>query len=98
MAQSLTHTMMMVPCNVIIAKQAVPGVEATMVAFGSSLLRLNQYTIREAMGITINDMFIHASRDNLSSICTLTIIAMLTSFIPLTFMRCLVPSLKDMDE
>lgn len=63
-----------------------------MLSLSTSLIKLNQFTIREMVGILINDMFIHVTRKNLMDMFYLVEVAFFSSFIPIIFIYLMVPS------
>jgi len=50
------------------------------------------------MGIICNDYFVHVSKTHMENYVYLKIICIITSCIPLSYMWCLIPSKKDIDE
>ena len=82
----------MLPSFIITAQLVSPGVEGTMLSLSTSLIKLNQFTIREMVGILINDMFIHVTRKSLTDIFYLVEVAFFASFIPIVFIYLMVPS------
>ena len=50
------------------------------------------------MGVFINDTYLEVSKENMENYFYIKIIALFSSFIPLTYMWCLVPSLQDTER
>lgn len=92
LAVCLEHSLTMLPSFIITAQLVSPGVEGTMLSLSTSLIKLNQFTIREMVGILINDLFIHVTRKNLTDIFYLIEVAFFFSFIPIIFIYFMVPS------
>lgn len=65
LAGYLEHSLTMLPSFIITAQLVTPGVEGTMLSLSTTLVKLNQFTIREMVGVFINDMFVHVTRKNL---------------------------------
>jgi hypothetical protein len=54
-AQTLERGLTILPSQIIMSKLIPPGVEASMMSFSATIISLNQFTIRNIMGIYIND-------------------------------------------
>jgi len=69
-----------------------------MLSLSTSIIKLNQFTIREMVGVTINDMFVHVTKKSLRDVFTLTEIALCSAFIPFLFLWWMIPSKKATED
>ena len=99
MTQSLSncfeHSLTMLPSFIITAQLVSPGVEGTMLSLSTSLIKLNQFTIREMVGILINDSLIHVSTKNLGDIFYLIEISFFCAFVPIALIYLMVPTKQE---
>jgi hypothetical protein len=80
------------------ARITPPGIEGTMMAFSTTLIQLNQFTIRNLLGVFINSKFVQVSSDNMDNYWVLTTIKFIGSLIPLTFMLKILPTNEQIKE
>lgn len=50
------------PSMIIISKMIPPGIESTMYSLAVTALAMNQFLLRSAMGVVVNDNFIFVSK------------------------------------
>lgn len=79
------------------AKIIPKGIEGTLMAFSTTIVALNQFTIRSILGVIINNNFVNVTTSNLNDYYVLTLIALFGSFIPFIYMNFLVPKRKEID-
>lgn len=91
-AEVIERALTMFPSKIIMARIIAPGVEGTMMSFASIIINLNQFTIRNLIGVFINNTFVHVSNDTMNDYYILCWIRFGTSFIPLTYMWWLLPT------
>ena len=89
------HSLTMLPSFIITAQLVSPGVEGTMLSLSTSLIKLNQFTIREMVGILINDIWVHVTTKNLSDIFYLIEISLVCAFIPIILIYLMVPTREE---
>ena len=94
-ANSLERALVMAPSHIIMAKLIPKGVEASMFAVSSTILSLNQFTIRATLGFLINDNFVFVTRKNLGDYWKLNLIGLTGAIIPLSYLYCMVPSIAE---
>ena len=83
----------MMPGMIILTKLIPKGIEATMLALSSTIITLNQFTIRAQIGLLINATTVDVTTDNLEDFATLAWVEFLCAFIPLTFIYRMVPTI-----
>ena len=91
-AQSLERGFVLMPSYVIVAKLIPKGIESTMMAVSATIISLNMFTIRATIGVFINENFMHVTQDHFGDYKNLTIIALVGSLLPFTYLTCLMPS------
>lgn len=98
LADTLERSLTIMPSYIIMAKIIPKGIEGTLMAFSSTIVALNQFTIRAILGVIINDSFVNVTTSNLNDYYILTIIALCGSFIPFTYILCMVPRRHQTDH
>ena len=88
----------MLPSQIILAKVILPGVEASMISFSATIISLNQFSIRNIMGVVINDKFFQVSNESFDQYYMLQVAALIGYVVPLLFIHLMVPSLKEINE
>jgi hypothetical protein len=91
LADTLERCLTIMPSYIIMAKIIPKGIEGTLMAFSTTIVALNQFTIRAILGVIINNSFVNVTTNNLNDYYILTIIALCGSFIPFTYILCMVP-------
>ena len=86
------------PSLVMIGKMIPPGIEGTMYSLSVTILILNQFIIRNLMGVWVNYQFIGISKHNMHEYTYLKMVCICTSLIPFTYMFCMIPTLKETDD
>ena len=86
------------PSFVLVSKMIPPGIESTMMSLSTSIIILNQFLLRQLMGLIINDTFIHVTKKNMDNYIWLKVVCIVTSCIPLTYMWRMVPTLRQSQE
>ncbi len=94
-AQKLEDGFGSFPLFIIVSKMIPPGIDSTMFSLSMSIIILSKFSLRNLTGALINDNFVHVSKANMENYYVLKIIQMLTSCIPLLYLWCLVPTLKE---
>jgi hypothetical protein len=82
----------MIPSFIIMAKVIPPGIEGTMVSLFTTIINLNQFTIKTAFGTWVNDKFVGITNDNIDKYWILAIIETVGKLVPLLYIYCLVPT------
>ena len=98
LADTLERSLTIMPSYIIMAKIIPKGIEGTLMAFSTTIVALNQFTIRAILGVIINDSFVNVTTSNLNDYYILTIIALCGSFIPFTYILCMVPRRQQTDK
>ena len=86
------------PAMIIISKSIPPGIESTMYSLSLTILSLNGFILRSALGVIINDNFIFVSNAHMENFAYLKVIQIVTSMLPLLYMWKFVPTLKETDD
>lgn len=77
----------------IAARLVPPGVDATMMAFSTTLLQLDMFTIRNLLGVFINKKFVGVTYDNLKDkYIYLTMFKTFGACLPLLYIYLLIPT------
>jgi hypothetical protein len=66
-ASILEKAMTIMPSNIIMSQVIPPGVEATMFAIAHVIINLNQFTLRQVIGVLINDNFVFVTKENMDN-------------------------------
>ena len=74
------------------ARLVLPGTESVIMSVSHSILILNNFIMRGAIGLFINESFVGVSKRNMDDYWILVLILLVTSFIPLTYITKIVPS------
>jgi hypothetical protein len=88
----------MIPSFIIMAKVIPPGVEGTMVSLFTTIVNLNQFTIKTALGSYINDRFVGVTNSNIEKYWVLSIIETVGKLLPLMYIYLLVPTNDEVNE
>lgn len=92
-AESFEHVLIFFPTKIITALMIPRGTEATLMALSFTIMQINQFTIRNMLGLTINYLFVGVTNDNTAErYYILTVIRLFGSFIPLLFLWKMLPS------
>lgn len=91
-AQSLERGFVLMPSYVIVAKLIPKGIESTMMAVSATIISLNMFTIRASLGVVINETFVHVTQDKFGDYKLLTVIQLVGSLLPFTYLWCLMPT------
>ena len=89
--EAIERMMALVPSFIIMGKIIPPGVEGTMISLTATIININQFLLRQAIGSFINDIFVHVTTENLGNYYILMIIMLIGKFYPLIFLFQLVP-------
>ena len=85
------------PAFIIVSKAIPPGIESTMYSLSITILSLNQFILRSALGVIINDNYIFVSKGHMDNFPCLKVIQIVTSIIPLFYMHKFIPTLQETD-
>ena len=88
----------MLPSFIIMAKLIPPGVESSMMSFTTTIIALNQFIIRNMLAVAINNNFVFVTKKNMKAYSELCLIAFVMSFIPMLFLYCMTPTIKECDD
>ena len=91
-AETLEGVLTVMPALVMMARLIEPGIEATMMAISGTLFNLNKLTLKNLVGVFINDSFVHVTNSDLDSYYILTTFGLIGTFLPCLFIHILVPT------
>lgn len=97
-AETFERGFVYLPAMILVAKITPPGIESTMYSLAVTALALSQFLIRNSAGVLINDNFVHVDNAHMENYAYLKVITIVTSFLPLTYMWWLIPTLKEADD
>lgn len=97
-AEEIERDLTMMPNHIIISKLIPNGIESTMMAFSSTIIKLNAHVIRNLLGVFINDNFVGVTNKTLTRYKYLCLISFVLSIFPLIIIKILMPSNKEIDE
>ena len=89
---------MMFTSRIITAKIVPAGIEGTLMSLSGTLVQLGYMTIRNLLGVLINNTFVHITRDSITNYYVLVFIKLFGAFIPLTFMMKFLPTNKEVQD
>ena len=92
LSETVEFVVVMFVTKVVTARISPPGIEAFLMALGTTITQLSLWTLRNLMGTLINVLFIHMTTSNLESLSTLLTIKAVGALIPLLYLRKLIPS------
>jgi hypothetical protein len=85
--------LLQIQIKIILARIAPPGVEGTLMAFGSTILQLDIFTIRNLFGVFVNSKFVGVTTENIKDdYVYLCLIKTAGSILPCFFIYALIPS------
>ena len=74
------------------AKVIKPGVEGIMISLTMMIIDINQFQIRNALGIWINDTFVGVTNETIDRYWCLELIGLGFKLVPLLYIWCLLPT------
>ena len=83
------------PSFIIVSKVVPTGVESSMMSLSITIIYLNQFFLRSAIGLLINSTFVHVTKQNTDNYLYLKVICATSSLLPLLYMFRLIPTLKE---
>jgi hypothetical protein len=92
-AEVMEIIILQIQIKIIIARIVPPGIEGTIMAFGSTILYLDMRTIRNLFGVFINSNFVGVTAKNITdNYFYLTLINTIGSILPCFFIYAMIPS------
>lgn len=97
-ATVLERVLTLIPSFVIMAKVIPAGVEGTMVSLFTTIINLNQFTIKSVSGTFINDRFVGLDTSNIDKYWILAIIETVFKVFPIFYIYLLVPKNDEVSD
>jgi hypothetical protein len=91
-AETLEGVLTTMPSLVMMAKLIEPGIEATMMSISATLFNLNKLTLKQMIGVFLNETFVHVKNNQLDRYYILTTIGLFGTFLPILLIKLLVPT------
>ena len=93
--EHLEHSLTMMPSIILTAKLTPPGIESTIMSFSTTIVRINQYSLRGYIGILLNQFLLKVTKADIEEkYYILTIITFIGTLIPMTYIYYFIPSNK----
>lgn len=94
----IERLLVMLPNFIIMAKIIPPGLEGTMMSLTATVINLNQYILRNAIGVILNDLFVGCSKENLGVYWVLCAISLGAKLFPFVYISQLVPRMHEVNS
>jgi hypothetical protein len=92
-AEMMELILLQIQIKIILAQLAPPGVEGTLMAFGSTVLQLDMLTIRNLFGVFVNSKFVGVTTENIEdNYVYLCLVKTAGSILPCFFIYAMIPS------
>lgn len=88
----------MIPSFIIMAKIIKPGIEGIMISLSMTIINLNQFVMRNALGTFVNDHFVGITNATIDQYWILALIELIFKILPFFYIYCLVPSNDSINE